>query len=49
MTQLAVHVGKVGGGGGGGKVKAAATAVAPQINMYDTTDQQSSPTSAPWI
>jgi DNA mismatch repair protein MutS len=41
MNQLAVHVGKAGGGvGGGGKAKAAATTVAPQINMFDAVDQQ---------
>jgi DNA mismatch repair protein MutS len=34
MTQLVVHMGKAG------KAKAAATAVAPQINMFDGVDQQ---------
>jgi DNA mismatch repair protein MutS len=34
MGQLAVHVGKAG------RAKAAATAVAPQANMFDTADQQ---------
>jgi DNA mismatch repair protein MutS len=35
MNQLAVHVGKTGG-----KAKAAATAVTPQIGMFDPIDQQ---------
>ena len=34
MSQLAVHVGK------GGKAKAAATAVTPQVSMFDGIDQQ---------
>jgi DNA mismatch repair protein MutS len=34
MGQLAVHVGK------GGKAKAAATAVSPQVGMFDSVDQQ---------
>jgi DNA mismatch repair protein MutS len=38
MSQLVVHVGR--GAGIGGKAKAAATAVAPQINMFDGVDQQ---------
>ena len=36
MTQLAVHVSK----SGGGRPRAAATAAAPQINMFDSIDQQ---------
>ena len=35
MNQLVVHVGKTGG-----RARAAATAVAPQINMFDPADQQ---------
>ena len=34
MTQLVVHVGRAG------KPKAAATAVTPQINMFDAVEQQ---------
>jgi len=37
MGQLVVHVGK---GGAGGKAKAAATAVTPQVGMFDGVDQQ---------
>jgi DNA mismatch repair protein MutS len=37
MSQLVVHVGK---GGAGGKAKAAATAVTPQVGMFDGVDQQ---------
>jgi DNA mismatch repair protein MutS len=37
MSQLVVHVGR---GASGGKIKAAATAVAPQINMFDGVDHQ---------
>ena len=42
MTQLVVHVGKVGGGGssGGVRPKAASPAIAPQINLFDPADQQ---------
>ncbi len=36
MAQLVVHVAKTGSA----KARAAATAVAPQISMFDTTDQQ---------
>jgi DNA mismatch repair protein MutS len=36
MNQLVVHVGKAGGG----KVKAAATAVTPQINIFDGVESQ---------